>query len=118
VNFTDEARFYSQQTPHVTKDANFRLVQPRPPSVTLPRRQPSEDWRIAKTDERDYDSVGSYDQIKKPKQFVTQCKRTGKRIGSVTVFPREKGSFQLLECTRALRKALIFCTSGAGASRH
>jgi hypothetical protein len=81
VNFTDEARFYSQQTPHVTKDANFRLVQPRPPSVTLPRRQPSEDWRIAKTDERDYDSVGSYDQIKKPKQFVTQCKRTGKRIG-------------------------------------
>lgn len=85
VNFTDEARYYGAQTPHVgDKDKNYALVHPRPPTVHM-RKKPeisaSQDWRIAKTDARDYDSIGSYDQLTKPKQFITEVRRTEKRVG-------------------------------------
>jgi len=83
INFTEEAKWYSSQTPHYNTNNNYLLVQPKVREKTIYKPSTAtSSWKIPKMDgpaPGSYDDQKSYNYVNKKKEFTESNKSTEKR---------------------------------------
>jgi len=73
INFTEEAKWYSAQTPHYNTNNNYALVQPKAFTKTIHKATQPNTWKIPKMSgpaPGSYEPTKAHDYITKKKDFT------------------------------------------------